>query len=151
MSRHYPAVTVDIIIVAAEGNALKVLLVRRRQDPFAGQWAVPGGFVKANESLEEAAARELAEETGLTNVELVQLHTFGDPKRDPRQRTITVVYVGRVPSTALQLRPGDDAAEVAWFSLLELPDLAFDHAQILEFAQQHPPRQLALPSQPSKQ
>jgi 8-oxo-dGTP diphosphatase len=97
-------------------------------------WAIPGGFVKMDESLEEAAKRELQEETGVQDVYLEQLYTFGDPGRDPRTRVITVVYFALLDSERLQVRAADDAVNVGWFSVYNLPQLAFDHERILEYA-----------------
>jgi 8-oxo-dGTP diphosphatase len=128
----YPraAVTVDIVLVTRERER-KVLLIRRKHAPFAGSWAIPGGFIEMDETLEASARRELHEETGLQVGELKQLHTFGDPGRDPRGRTITIVYLARVRAQRLQPRADDDASEVSWFPLAKLPRLAFDHARIL--------------------
>ena len=130
-----PAVTVDVVIFNLAGPDLKVLLVCRAHPPFQGQWAIPGGFVHAHESLDTAARRELEEETGVREVYLEQLYTFGSPERDPRGRVITVAYfallAGDVPT-----RAGDDAAEAAWHSVYALPPLAFDHAEILKYALQ---------------
>ena len=128
-----PAVTVDIVIVT-RGRNPRVLLIRRKHDPFAGKWAIPGGFVDIDESLETAARRELAEETGLRVHRLEQLHTFGDPGRDPRGRTISVAYLAQIDARKVRPRAGDDAAEAAWHSLRRPPSLAFDHAQILACA-----------------
>lgn len=125
-----PAVTVDVIIATHERKP-RVLLIRRRHDPFAGTWAIPGGFVDMDESLEEAATRELREETGVVTKELEQLYTFGEPGRDPRGRTISVVSLARIEAPPPELQAADDAAELAWHRLDELPDLAFDHAEIL--------------------
>jgi 8-oxo-dGTP diphosphatase len=129
-----PSVTVDVVIFALVEEDLQVLLIRRKKQPFAGMWAIPGGFVRIEESLEAAAARELVEETGVNNVYIEQLYTFGDPHRDPRTRVITVAYFALVPYDAIDHRPGDDAAETGWFSVFDLPKLAFDHADILEYA-----------------
>lgn len=129
-----PAVTVDVVIFALVGEDLRVLLIKRKYDPFAGVWAIPGGFVMPDESLEKAAVRELAEETGVTDVYIEQLYTFGDPGRDPRARVITVAYFALVPYNAIRHRPGTDAAETQWFSVFDLPPLAFDHREILEYA-----------------
>jgi 8-oxo-dGTP diphosphatase len=128
-----PAVTADAVVVT-RGKAPRVLLVRRKHDPFAGYWAIPGGFVDMDESLEEAARRELREETGVEVDAMEQLHTFGDPGRDPRGRTISVVYLARVDAAQVQPRAADDAAAIAWHDLRRLPSLAFDHAQILACA-----------------
>ena len=129
-----PSVTVDVVVFSLVHDDLQVLLIRRKNPPFANMWAIPGGFVHINESLEEAAARELAEETGVTDVYTEQLYTFGDPERDPRTRVITVAYFALVPHDAVQHRPGSDSAETAWFSMFNLPKLAFDHAEILDYA-----------------
>jgi 8-oxo-dGTP diphosphatase len=129
-----PSVTVDVVIFSLVGEDLQVLLVKRKYAPFANMWAIPGGFVRMEESLEEAATRELAEETGVTDVYMEQLYTFGRPNRDPRTRVITIAYFALVPHDAIQHRPGDDAAETGWFSMFDLPELAFDHLEILEYA-----------------
>jgi 8-oxo-dGTP diphosphatase len=131
-----PAVTVDVIIVTRERRP-RILLIRRRHDPFAGRWALPGGFVDMDEGLEEAARRELREETGLSVGRLEQLHTFGDPGRDPRGRTISVAYLARVHLRQARPRAGDDAADAAWHFLNRLPPLAFDHRHILALARRH--------------
>jgi 8-oxo-dGTP diphosphatase len=129
------ALTADVVIFNLADEALKVLLVCRAYPPFKGQWAIPGGFVKASESIDDAARRELEEETGVSDVYLEQLYTFGAPDRDPRGRVITVAYfalvAGEVPT-----RAGDDAAAAAWHSVYALPPLAFDHAEILKYALQ---------------
>jgi 8-oxo-dGTP diphosphatase len=128
-----PAVTVDVVIVSDEPDP-RVLLIRRKHDPFAGMWALPGGFVEMDESLEAAARRELYEETGVQAEELDQLHTFGDPGRDPRGRTISVAYLAIVDAVKLKPRAADDAAETGRYSLRQPPPLAFDHAEILACA-----------------
>ena len=125
-----PCVTVDVVIVTREARP-RVLLIRRKNAPFAGAWALPGGFIEMDETLEASARRELAEETGVRTGKLVQLATFGDPGRDPRGRTISVVYLARVHPKQLKPRAADDAAEVGWFALDRPPALAFDHRQIL--------------------
>jgi len=127
-------VTVDTIVFALREDDLQVLLVRRRHPPFEGTWAIPGGFVEMDETLETAARRELEEETGLAGVALEQLYTFGDPGRDPRGRSITVAYFAAVPAGSMGARAGDDAAEVGWWSIYDLPPLAFDHDKILAYA-----------------
>ena len=130
-----PSVTVDVVIFSLINNQLQVLLVKRKYAPFADVWAIPGGFVRIDEPLEDAAARELAEETGVTNVYIEQLYTFGSPGRDPRTRVVTVTYFALVPQDAIKHRPGDDASETAWFPMSDLPELAFDHDEILSYAQ----------------
>lgn len=132
----HPAVTVDTVVFAFSGQALQVLLVRRANPPFPGHWAFPGGFVDMDESLEDSACRELAEETGLEVQPKVwhQLGAFGQPGRDPRERVISVAFVYLAGSPAPTLKAGSDAAEAAWFDVLHPPKLAFDHATILTAA-----------------
>ncbi len=126
--------TVDIVIFTLREGSLQVLLVKRGVPPFEGQYAIPGGFIRGDESIEEAALRELHEETGLRNVFLEQLYTFGDPKRDPRGRVITVAYYALIASDKLSLVAGADAAEAQWFPASSVPPLAFDHKSILDYA-----------------
>ncbi len=128
-----PAITVDIVIFTLDKDDLRVLLIRRRYPPFKEMWATPGGFVDIDEGLEEAAHRELSEETGLEGIHLEQLHAFGEPDRDPRMRVISVAYFAVVPWPEAQIRAGDDASEAAWHSMNALPELAFDHAKILGY------------------
>jgi 8-oxo-dGTP diphosphatase len=128
-----PAVTVDVVLVTRD-EPPRVLLVRRKHEPFAGRWALPGGFVDMDETLEAGAVRELFEETQVRAEGLEQLHTFGDPGRDPRGRTVSVVYLGRVDAAAVRPQAADDAAEVGWHDLAKPPPLAFDHDKILECA-----------------
>jgi 8-oxo-dGTP diphosphatase len=133
-----PAVTVDVVIVSTEARP-RVLLIRRKHDPFAGHWAIPGGFVDENEALDAAARRELKEETGVEMDRIEQLHTFGDPGRDPRGHVISVVYLARLDAAQVRPAAADDAAEVGWFALDKLPPLAFDHARILEMVRKRKP------------
>lgn len=128
-----PTVTVDVVILTREPKP-RVLLIRRKNEPFAGAWAIPGGFVNMDEDLETAARRELIEETGVRVARLEQLHTFGDPGRDPRGRTISVVYMAQLSAARLAPRAQDDAAEVGWHPLDRLPPLAFDHGTVLALA-----------------
>ncbi len=131
-----PSVTVDVVIFSILEEQLKVLLIKRKSWPYEGMWAIPGGFVKMEESLEKAAYRELAEETSVTSTEvyLEQLYTFGDPDRDPRTRVITVAYFALVSADKLNPQAATDAEDVDWFSIYDLPSLAFDHADILDYA-----------------
>jgi 8-oxo-dGTP diphosphatase len=130
-----PALTVDVVIFRLQLDQLETLLVRRAGNPFKGAWAIPGGFVRLDEGLDDAARRELDEETGIRDVYLEQLYTFGEPHRDPRGRVVTIAYYALLPSGAVA-KAGDDAAEVNWFGLGQLPDLAFDHAEIVQYALQ---------------
>jgi 8-oxo-dGTP diphosphatase len=131
----HPAVTTDTVIFTVRDGRLEVLLIRRGQPPEQGKWAIPGGFVNIDEDLEEGARRELEEETGVRDVAyLEQLHTFGHPERDPRERIITVVFYGAVAPGRSDIRAGDDADAASWFDTTDLPDLAFDHAAILDMA-----------------
>jgi 8-oxo-dGTP diphosphatase len=125
-----PALTVDLAVVTREAKP-RVLLIQRKKDPFAGTWALPGGFVDENEKLADAARRELLEEAGVAVGDLEQLYTAGDPGRDPRGWTVSVVYLARVQPNELKPIAADDAEAVAWFPLEKLPKLAFDHAMIL--------------------
>lgn len=126
-----PSVTVDCVVFALDEGDLKVILIQRAVAPFQGKWALPGGFVRIDESLEEAARRELREETGLQQVYLEQLYTFGDAGRDPRGRVITVSYYALVNLAGHAVHATTDARDAAWFSVDDVPDLAFDHDRIL--------------------
>lgn len=135
-----PAVTVDCVVFGldepqgAERARLKVLLIERDREPFAGRWALPGGFVDPTETLEQAALRELSEETGVSKVYLEQLHSFGAPDRDPRDRVITVAYYGLVRRLDHAPMAASDARAVGWFPALRCPPLAFDHREIVAMA-----------------
>jgi len=123
-------VTVDCVVFGLDSD-LKVLLIQRGGEPFAHSWALPGGFIHADESIDAAAQRELSEETGLKSVFLEQLYTFGEVDRDPRGRVISVAYFALVKLSDHKVRAATDAADVGWFSVTDLPTLAFDHEQIL--------------------
>jgi 8-oxo-dGTP diphosphatase len=129
-----PAVTVDCVIFRRAGRGLEVLLIQRKATPFRGRWALPGGFVDRDEDLADAARRELREETGLRGLRLEQFHAFGTPGRDPRGHTVSIAYVGLLTRSKNSARAGDDAAGLAWFSVLQLPPLGFDHRQIIQLA-----------------
>lgn len=131
-----PSVTVDCVVFGLDLDAedLKILLIQRSGKPFAGMWALPGGFVDMGETLEQAAKRELQEETGISRLYLEQLYTFGDPGRDPRDRVITVAYYALVKLTDHTIKADTDASDVAWFGVSDLPRLAFDHAKIVATA-----------------
>jgi len=129
-----PAVTVDVVVFATVQQRPSVLLVRRAEAPFQGCWAIPGGFVEMDESLEAAAQRELAEETGVRDVAIEQIGAFGDPDRDPRGRTITVAYGAVIYGAPPAHQAGSDAAEAQWFPVDALPKLAFDHDLVLRTA-----------------
>jgi 8-oxo-dGTP diphosphatase len=127
-----PAVTADIIILKLFNDQIFVLLIERKHPPFEGMWALPGGFIEMDETLEEAALRELQEETGITGVTLKQFHTFSKVNRDPRHRTITTVFIGYTDAYTATPEAGDDAAKVRWFLLEKLPPLAFDHGIVMD-------------------
>ena len=130
-----PMVTVDAVVFNISSGRISLLLIQRKNEPYKGQWAIPGGFVDMDEELEDAAARELAEETGLTDVPLEQMHTFGTIGRDPRGRMITITFLGVVGEQHTEIKAGDDAAEAKWFDIENLPDnLAFDHDHVANFA-----------------
>ncbi len=129
-----PAVTTDCVLFAYDKSDLKVLLIERKFEPHKGEWAFPGGFLNIDEELETGAKRELWEETGLKNIELEQLHTFGGVNRDPRARVISVVYFALIDLQKHKPIAGDDAKRAKWFSISDLPKLAFDHQQILDMA-----------------
>lgn len=122
--------SVDCVIFGYAKNKLQIALIERKKAPFKGKWAIPGGFLEGNETVEEAALRELQEETGIKNVYLEQFHVFSDPDRDPRGRVITVAFFALISSEDLELVATEDAARAAWWSIDELPSLAFDHKSI---------------------
>jgi 8-oxo-dGTP diphosphatase len=132
--QEHPWVAVDVVILTLLDNDLKVLLVRRGNPPFRDMWAMPGGFVQIHESLEEAALRTLKEKCGVEQVYMEQLYTFGEINRDPRMRVVSVTYIALVQPDKLEPRPGVDTTEATWHSMYQLPDLAFDHATILDYA-----------------
>ena len=130
-----PMVSVDAAVFSIFRSRAKLLLINRGKEPFKGQWALPGGFIEIDEELEDAAARELEEETGLTNVPLVQMQTFGKVGRDPRGRQITIVFMGVLKKRPPKIKGGDDAAKAKWFDIEKLPkSLAFDHDEVTKFA-----------------
>jgi 8-oxo-dGTP diphosphatase len=131
-----PAITVDGVVFGLDEADLKVLLIQRDLEPFAGRWALPGGFVQQDETLDQAARRELQEETGLTKVFLEQLYTFGEVARDPRERVITVAYYALVRLSDHQVQAATDARNAAWFAIDDLPKLGFDHEAIIAMALQ---------------
>jgi 8-oxo-dGTP diphosphatase len=130
-----PALTVDAVVFGFDEDGLKVLLVERGGAPYRGRWALPGGFVRVDETLEEAVRRELREETALDRVFLEQLGAFGDLDRDPRERVVTVAYYGLVRLADHRVRAATDAARAGWFPAVDLPRLAFDHGGIAALAQ----------------
>jgi 8-oxo-dGTP diphosphatase len=132
----YPraALTVDCVVFGLDEGELNVLLVQRGLEPFKGKWALPGGFVRVEETLDEAARRELAEEAGLTNVFLEQLYTFGAVNRDPRERVVSVAYYALVKLAAHETKAATDAADARWFPISKVPKLAFDHPSIVATA-----------------
>ncbi len=129
-----PALTVDCVVFGLDDEDLKVLLIQRDLEPFQGRWALPGGYVHEDEALEDAARRELAEETGLERVFLEQLYTFGDPRRDPRGRVVSVAHYALVKLGDHRVKAATDAREASWFPVWDTPSLAFDHDRILQTA-----------------
>jgi len=128
-----PALTVDAVVFGLDDD-LKVLLIRRNLAPFQDRWALPGGFVHVEESLEDAVRRELREEAGVSEVFLEQLYTFGEVERDPRERVVTVAYYALVKLSDHRIRAATDARDAAWFAVSEATGLAFDHERILAAA-----------------
>src|SRR3954470_10385704 len=128
------ALTVDCVVFGFDEGELKVLLIRRGLPPFKGKWALPGGFVRVEETLDDAARRELAEETGLRNVFLEQLYTFGEVNRDPRERVVSVAHYALVKLSDHKAKAATDAANAEWFPVSRLPKLAFDHSEIIATA-----------------
>jgi len=130
-----PMVSVDAVVFGFFGNKARLLLIKRGNEPFKGKWAIPGGYVEIDEELEDAVARELAEETGLSAVPLQQMRTFGKCGRDPRGRQITIAFMGIATKGSNKIKAGDDAADAQWFDIEKLPaDLAFDHDEVARFA-----------------
>lgn len=129
-----PALTVDCVVFGLDDEDLKVLLIERDLPPFEGQWALPGGFVRVDESLDDAALRELGEETGLKKVFLEQLYTVGDLDRDPRERVVTVTYYALVRLSSHKVKAATDARQALWFAIDDVPKLAFDHQKIMTMA-----------------
>ena len=136
----HPSVTTDCVIFGFDGKKLQVLLVQRGNEPYKGCWAFPGGFMNMDESAEEGALRELQEETGLKDAYIRQFHTFTAPQRDPRERVITIAYYALV--RIQEVKGDDDAIDARWFTLERIPQLAFDHDQILQKAIQTLRRQI---------
>lgn len=132
----YPraALTVDCVVFGLDEQELKVMLIQRGLPPFEGKWALPGGFVRVDETLDEAARRELEEETGLRKIFLEQLYTFSEVDRDPRERVVSVAYYALVNLRDHQVQAASDAREAAWFGVHDVPSLAFDHAEILRMS-----------------
>jgi 8-oxo-dGTP diphosphatase len=130
--RRFP-ITVDCVVFGLDDEGLKVLLIQRDLEPFKGKWALPGGFVR-DETLDQAAQRELQEETGVTDVYLEQLYTFGEIDRDPRERIVTVAYYALVKLSDHRIKATTDARNAAWFAVADMPALAFDHEKILQAA-----------------
>jgi 8-oxo-dGTP diphosphatase len=126
--------TVDAAIFRRSGDIWEILLIKRGREPFLGMWALPGGFVEMDETLEEAVERELEEETGLSGIILQQLHTFSKVNRDPRHRTISTVFWGLFNENSDTPEAGDDASALEWFDIFGLPKLAFDHLEVLTLA-----------------
>ena len=136
MAEKYIDVAADALVFSREGNKLELLLVKRKFDPYMGEWALPGGFVNYDEDLEAAALRELHEETGVSLKEMKQLCTVGTPGRDPRGRTISIIHYAFADAAEHPATGGDDAAEARWVDVKDIDTMAFDHMEILEYAMQ---------------
>jgi 8-oxo-dGTP diphosphatase len=130
LERSKYALTVDCVVFGYDHGTLKVVLIERKNDPFKGSWALPGGFVEDDETVEQAAARELQEETGVHDIYLEQFHVFSNPERDPRGRVITVAHFALINSDHVELIATQDALRAQWFDAYDIPKLAFDHKQI---------------------
>lgn len=131
-----PAVTTDCVIFGFDEGELKVLLIERGIEPYCGKWALPGGFIDMDEDAETCARRKLVQETGLENIYMEQLYTFSDTGRDPRYRVISIAYYALVKLSDYNAQPGTDATNIKWFSISDIPELAFDHAKILDIAKE---------------
>lgn len=130
-----PMVTVDAVVFKRSQGKITLLLIKRKNEPYEGKWAFPGGFVEMDEELENAVVRELAEETGLKDIDLEQMHTFGKIGRDPRGRQITIAFIGFTDENNANIKAGDDAADAEWFDIDDLPqNMAFDHDDVTKFA-----------------
>jgi len=129
-----PMVTVDAVVFKEFESRMEVLLIQRKHDPFAGMWALPGGFVDMDETAEEAIKRELEEETSLRMDNLQQIHTFSALGRDPRGRTISITFYGIAEHENSKVIGGDDASDAQWFPVDQLPHLAFDHIEVVKIA-----------------
>ena len=128
----HPAVTTDCVVFGIDSDDVKILLIRRAGQPYKGFWALPGGFLNPNESADEGALRELMEETGFNPGAIEQFHTFSEPGRDPRERVISIAYLAI--TRIGEVKGGDDAKEACWFSIRNIPPLAFDHELVLKKA-----------------
>jgi len=134
MDKQSIKLSVDAVVFGYEEGNISVLLIKRKYEPFKGQWAIPGGFVENDESLEDAVERELFEETGIKINYLEQLYTFGKPNRDPRGRVVSIAYFGLVRPNAFKIYASTDAEQAQWFNINDLPKLSFDHKEILKTA-----------------
>ena len=132
----HPAVTTDSVIFGFDGSSINILLIERGGEPCKGAWALPGGFLNMDETVEEGAKRELQEETNIEDVYLEQFHVFSEVNRDPRERVLTVAFFALVSKNELQVVAGDDASNARWFEWNHLPTLAFDHAEIIRMARE---------------
>lgn len=135
----HPAMTADCVVFGFDGKQLHILLIERGLEPYKGSWALPGGFMKIDETVEQCALRELKEETGVEDIYLEQFHVFSAVGRDPRERVVTVAFLALVRKSDFRLIAGDDAAGASWFELGKLPPLAFDHHDIIDMARKRLP------------
>ena len=130
----HPAVTADAVVFGFDGKSLNLLLINRGIKPYKGSWALPGGFININETAEDGALRELKEETGVDDIYLEQFHTFTAVDRDPRERVMTIAFLAFIRQDDYSVVAGDDAAKAQWYPVDKLPELAFDHKEIIQIA-----------------
>ncbi|MBO7441570.1 MAG: NUDIX hydrolase, partial [Paludibacteraceae bacterium] len=130
----HPAVTADAVVFGFDGKSLNLLLINRGIEPYKGSWALPGGFINMNETAEDGALRELKEETGVEDIYLEQFHTFTAVDRDPRERVMTIAFLAFIRQDDYSVVAGDDAAKAQWYPVNQLPELAFDHKEIIQIA-----------------
>jgi 8-oxo-dGTP diphosphatase len=139
----FAVIATDVVIFTVHKNHLKILLIKMKRKPYIGYWACPGGLVRPNESVNEAAKKHLFDKAGLEDVYLEQLYTFGEPDRDPFGRVVSVAYFALIPTSGIELKTTKEYADIAWFTVKSLPKLAYDHKQVIEIAEERLKNKLA--------